>query len=134
MIVGLDTSVVVRLLWGQPADQARVAFDRVAELLAAGTRVQISDLVISETYYALQHHYGSSKTDVLDSLRDFLANSGVEASGVAAEVLTTAGLATAKPGFVDRLIERGYRATAAERMLTFERAAARLAGVEVLPS
>lgn len=105
MIVGLDTSVVVRLLWGQPADQARVAFDRVAELLAAGTRVQISDLVISETYYALQHHYGSSKADVLDALRDFLATSGVKASGVAAEVLTTAGLATAKPGFVDRLIE-----------------------------
>ncbi|HEX7786488.1 MAG TPA: hypothetical protein VF653_09735, partial [Methylomirabilota bacterium] len=80
----------------------------------AGDRLQVSDLVLAESYYALQHHYGASKRNTLAALREFLATSGIESGDDAAEVLATAGLASAKPGFIDRLIHRDYLRSAAE--------------------
>lgn len=132
MIVGLDTSIVIRLLAGEPPEQARVAFQYLADRRRAGDRVLVSDLVVSESYYALQHHYGASKGDTLAALKDFLATAGVECIGEALAVLQTPGLATAKPGFIDRVIERGYRRFEVDTFVTFERSGARLSGVVVL--
>lgn len=132
MSIGLDTSVVVRLLSGLPEDQAKVALRFVQERVAAGERLTVSDWVLAETYSAFQYHYEASKEKTLDALRDFLATSGVESSAAVAAVLGTPSLASAKPGFVDRLIHRGYLAAGIDEMATFEKAAARLSGVRVL--
>ena len=83
MIIGLDTSVVVRVLTGEPRDLALVALDYLQRRLKAGDRVLVSDWVIAETYYALPHHYGASKKDTLNALRDFLASVGLVLSGLA---------------------------------------------------
>lgn len=98
----------------------------------SGDRVLVSDWVVAETYYALQHHYGVSKKDTLDALRGFLASSGIEGTGEVAEVLAVPGLESAKPGFIDRVIHRNYLRSGAEQMVTFEKAAAKLANVYVL--
>jgi len=63
--------------------------------------------VISETYFALQHHFGISKSDALESLRRLLDDGEFVSSGHAAEVLAESDLASAKPGFVDRLVHAG---------------------------
>jgi predicted nucleic acid-binding protein len=74
VIVGLDTSVLVRLLTGEPRELALVALDYLQEREKAGDRVIVSDWVLAEAYYALQHHYGASKRDTLNALGDFLAS------------------------------------------------------------
>jgi len=132
VIIGLDTSVVVRVLTGEPGDLALVALDYLQKRLKAGNRVFVSDWVIAEAYYALQHHYGASKKDTLDALRDFLASPGIEGTGEVAAVLTTPDLESAKPGFIDRVIHRNYLRSGAEEVVTFEKAAAKLPQVRVL--
>jgi predicted nucleic acid-binding protein len=129
---GLDTSVVLRLLTGEPEAQARRALAEVQELIRGGAELLVSDLVVSEVYFALQHHYGVPKGEALSLLARFLAESGVKPLGAAATVLAELSLATAKPGFVDRLIHAEYR-QAAMAILTLEKAAGRLPGVRVLP-
>ncbi len=131
MRVGLDTSVVLRLLTGEPEIQARRALSEVQEILHRGGALLISDLVISEVYFALQYHYGMPKAEALQILADFLNDSGVKAIGAAATVLALPGLATAKPGFVDRLIHAEYTRSTAQ-MMTFEKPAGRLPGTRVL--
>ena len=131
MTVGLDTSVVLRLITGEPQPLALVALDVVQELLRGKDPVIVSDLVASETYFALQHHFGMPKSAALDVLLRFFRTSGIAPGGVAGDVLATPRLATARPGFVDRMIHAEYMAAAAS-MLTFEKTAARLPHVRVL--
>ena len=132
MIVGLDTSVVVRLLSGHPEDLAVVALRYLRERAQAADRVLVSDWVLAEAYYALQHHYGASKRATLDALRSFLATPGIDGTGEVAGVLATPDLESAKPGFIDRVIHSHYLHSGAEEVVTFEKAAAKLAGVRVL--
>jgi predicted nucleic-acid-binding protein len=129
--VGLDTSVVLRLLTGEPEPLARHALAELDTLTQEGAVPLVSDLVVSEVYFALQHHYGVPKPEALSLLATFLNESGVRPLGAAAEVLAVPRLATANPGFVDRLIHAEY-AHAAGEVLTFEKAAGRLPGVRVL--
>lgn len=131
MKVGLDTSVVLRLLLGQPVDQASRAVAYLDELSRGRRRAAVSDLVVAEAYFALQHHYGVSKRDALMGLRRMFADGEIESLGAAAEVLATDGLASAKPGFVDRMIHGAYGDTT-DGMVTFEKAAGKLASVRVL--
>lgn len=126
--VGLDTSFVLRLLVGEPSAQARKAVAQLDALRASGCRAAVSDLVISETYFALQYHYGVPKQLALDQLKAFLESPEILSTGEALDILRQPGLGKAKPGFVDRLIHANYLRESAG-MLTFEKAAAKLPNV-----
>ncbi len=130
MTVGLDSSIVVRLLIGEPVEQAKKAYAWTQDTLARGGRIIVSDLVISEVYFALQSHYGIPKEEALDFLREWLINSGVTPTGQAGTVLRQS-TGSGNPGFVDRLIHAEYSSRNAT-LLTFEKAARKLGGVEVL--
>jgi hypothetical protein len=71
------------------------------------------------------------KKEALTALRRMFADGEIESQGVAAEVLATESLASAKPGFVDRLIQSAY-VTAGGSMATFEKASGKLNSVRVL--
>jgi predicted nucleic-acid-binding protein len=131
MRVGLDTSVVLRLLVGQPADQTVRAVAFLDELSRRGDQAVVSDLVASEVYFALQYHYGVSKHDALTGMRRLIADGEIKPLGVLADVLATTGLASAQPGFVDRLIHGAY-VSAGDSMATFEKSAGRLKSARVL--
>lgn len=131
MKIGLDTSVVLRLLTGEPPDQAQRALGEIQRLIRDGATLLVSDLVVAEVYYAFQYHYAVSKSESLRLINLFLAESGVKALGVAAAVAATPNLATVKPGFVDRLIHGEYMLSV-KQVLTFEKAGGRLPGVHVL--
>ena len=132
MTSGLDTSVVVRLLTGEPEELSLVALRYLQDQLRAGERVLVSDWVVAEAYYALQHHYQVSKKETLDALRSFLATPGVEGTGEVPEVIATPGLESAKPGFIDRVIHANYLRSGVEELVTFEKAAAKLPSVRIL--
>ncbi|HVR29969.1 MAG TPA: PIN domain-containing protein [Thermoanaerobaculia bacterium] len=126
--LGLDTSIVVRLLAGLPETQALRAKQRLEQALDEGQMVVVTDLVVAEAYHALHHHYGVPKREAVALLHRFVASGVVElepASSV--PVLGERGGA----GFVDRLIHARHRALGA-LTLTFERRQSRLEGAERL--
>lgn len=129
-LVGLDTSFVLRLLIGEPAAQAKRALAQMDKFRSEGRLAAISDLVLSEAYFALQHHYDVPKQAALDALKCLLESAEVVSMGYAAEVLQEANLGKTKPGFVDRLIHAGYL-HGASGMVTFEKAAAKLPKVSL---
>jgi predicted nucleic acid-binding protein len=121
--------VVVRLLVGLPESQAHVARRRLEGAVEAGEPIVVSDLVIAETYHALQYHYAVPKAQARAILRRFVGSGIVrlephEAFG-ALEVAGGAGL-------VDRLIHLRYRSLGAIT-LTFERRQGSMEGAIRLP-
>jgi predicted nucleic acid-binding protein len=129
--IGLDTSVVLRLLVGDPPDQARVALETVQDAAAAGRLCLVSDLVVAEAYFALHAHYGVPKKEAVTTLRDFLRSDLVQPEGAALEALEATARASRKLGFLDRLIHAQY-ARASVSLATFEKAAARLPSAVLL--
>lgn len=126
MSVGLDTSVALRLLTGTPADQA----ERARELVASAPEpVVISDLVVSELYFALRHHYRVSHGDTVRAMRALLNDTRVRSTGVARAVMAadSASRASEKPGLMDRLILADYVREGLD-LVTFDRDLARLPG------
>jgi predicted nucleic-acid-binding protein len=131
--VYLDTSVVLRILTGLPEDLARVAETAVCREVNAGRKVVIADLVLLESYFALQHHYGITKTAALRNLKALLLEDGVEPENgqAAMEALDAVIKGAAKPGLVDRLIH-ARAAQAGGELYTFEKASRKLKGTKVL--
>lgn len=123
-MLGLDTSVVVRLLVGAPERLAKAARNRLERAVEAGEKVFVSDLVIAEAYFALQHHYGVPKLRARALLKQFVESGVVEAdpTSVASDLSPAAGA-----GLVDRLVYSRYRALGAAT-LTFERKQGALEG------
>ena len=80
MTFGLDTSVVLRLLTGQPQELAARALARYQKGIANGDSFCVSDIVASETYYAIQHHYGKTKEEALSALKGFSSGEGISFS------------------------------------------------------
>jgi predicted nucleic acid-binding protein len=129
-LVGLDTSVILRLLVGEPVAQASRAVAELDRMRAQGKQGAVSDLVVSETYFALQYHYDVPKQVALDKLREFLESPEIEPLGEALTILQQSNLAKAKPGFVDRMIHAEYLKKAS-CMVTFEKASAKLPSVAI---
>jgi predicted nucleic acid-binding protein len=129
--VSLDTSVLIRLLVGEPQDQHLAAMNCLSEQLRQGAEVHVADLVLAEAYFALQSYYGIPKADALHALLLFVQHSGISFSPSAVSVLSTPNLATANPGFVDRLIH-GASHSAGHTLVTFEKAAKKLPSTKVL--
>lgn len=127
----LDTSVVMRLLTGHPSDQALIARTYLADTQRLGEKVYVFNLVIMEAYFACQHHYKMPKADVPRGLHTLLSLSTFVVHPQVLSLLSTDGLAKAKPGFLDRLIHAEARGVHLP-LVTFEKASARLGGAEVL--
>ena len=130
MTLGLDTSVAVRLLVGEPAEQAEAA-RRLLDVSGAADPAAVSDLVVDETYFALRHHYRVPHGRAVAAIRALLADARVGPTGVALEVLDALSEEETTPGLVDRLIHRDYRRHGLE-LLTFDRDAAKLEGARLI--
>lgn len=127
----LDTSVFMRLLTGQPRDLAALARAYMAETEEMGGKVFVSNLVIMEAYFACQHHYGMPKQAVLDGLMKLVSLPTFVVHPGLVGLLAMPGLATARPGFLDRLIH-AEAMTAHLPLITLEKAATRLPKTRVL--
>lgn len=127
----LDTSFVIRLLTGDPQHLFEIATRFIVERVSEAPPFEVCDLVLAETYFALQHHYGFSKPDALAALLAFSRHPAIAVSDYARTALAMPGIATAKPGFVDRLIQGCSRA-GGRVMVTFEKSARALPGTMVL--
>ena len=104
MTYSLDASAFLRILLNEPKRLASNVAIYIHSHQLKGDSFAISDLALSETYYALQYHYDISKEHAIDILRHFANLPGFVVSDWAKDVLALPNLAKASPGFVDRLI------------------------------
>jgi predicted nucleic acid-binding protein len=106
---GIDTSILVRLLTGDPATDYQKTVTALERILvdAPSAEILASNQVIGEAYIAVQHHYGVSKTEARSALLDVFS-SGLVAPANGATVLKALH-ATSGCGLLDRLIADGYQ-------------------------
>ena len=132
MTHGLDTSIVVRIISGLPEGAAEKVGERIAAEIADGNDFAVSALVLSETYFALQHHYAFTKEEALQSLLAFSCTEGIRVAESIRAPLGSPNLSKAKPGFVDRMIVGEY-ATVGADTYSCEKSFRRLDGTVVIP-
>ncbi len=127
--VGLDTCVVLRLLLGEPTDQANIAYSYVEACYLRGISVYASDLVVLESYHALCHHYDVPTVKAAKVLADFLSSPMITPSGHA---LTAAReFKGTGAGFEDRLIRMDIL-DHADEAVSFDKKFSKLPGVTKL--
>jgi hypothetical protein len=101
--IGVGTSVVVPLLVALAEVQAAAARRRLERAVERGEPVFVSDLVLAESYHALQHHYGLPKSEARSILHRFAT------SGTLAEVrLEIPLLQTRRPFAYQALAEKAW--------------------------
>ena len=127
----LDTSFVLRILTESPDFQLTLALAFYEEQRQSGSQLFISDLVLSECYFALQFHFGFTKADALAALKALTAHATITITPSARLVFDLANLSQMKPGFIDRLIHGAAREEG-QTLVTFEKAAKKLPGTLVL--
>ena len=124
---GIDTSVLVRLLTGDPEKDFAYCVRKLRALVEDQTsEVFVSNQVVGEAYVAVQHHYGVSKADARASLLDVL-RSGLVAPLNGRSVIEALN-ASGGPGLFDRLIADDYSRASLE-VLTLDRQMAALSDV-----
>lgn len=127
--IGLDTCVVLRLLVGEPEEQAKRAIDYVEKCYFESITVFVSDIVASEVYHALCHHYEVPLKKVVKILSDFLSSPMITPTG---HVLTVLSEYKGKgAGFVDRLLRMDLLDQASE-IVTFDKNFAKLPNICLL--
>ena len=131
MTHGLDTSVIVRIISGLPEGAAEKVGQRIAADIADGEVFTVSALVLSEAYFALQHHYAFTKEEALQSLIAFSRTDGIKTPDSLKVILQSANLAKSNPGFVDRMIVSEYTSLGSDTY-SCEKSFRRLAGTVVI--
>ena len=131
MTHGLDTSVIVRIISGLPEGAAEKVGQRIAADIADGEVFTVSALVLSEAYFALQHHYAFTKEEALQSLIAFSRTDGIKIPDSLKAILQSANLAKSNPGFVDRMIVSEYARLGSDTY-SCEKSFRRLAGTVVI--
>ena len=103
---GIDTSILVRLLTGDPEEGFRQCVAALTALVEGGAEVFASNQVVGESYVAVQHHYGVSKGEARSALTNVLKSglvSPLNGASVLAAIEAKGGC-----GLLDRLIADVY--------------------------
>ena len=130
--LGIDTSILVRLLVAEPENDFRHCVAELRNLVERqDVEILASNQVIGEAYIAVQHHYGVDKRDAKEALAQVL-RSGIVAP-LSGRTVLNALADDGGPGLFDRLIASGY-ADAGLEVLTQDRKMASLPGVSLLLS
>ena len=129
---GIDTSILVRLVTGEPAQDYEVAVKQLTKMVEnEGVRLVANNMVIGEAYIALQHHYGVAKSTAKSALHSVLTSGLVQP--VQGQATLEALAATKGCGLLDRLIAVDYAAAQFDT-LTLDRKMATLPRVKRLKS
>ena len=104
--IGIDTSVLVRLVTGLPPEAYSYCVEQLNALTSSGAEIVVSNQVIGETYVTVQHHYGATGKDAQAEIRNVF-RSGLVAPLNGRAVIEALN-ASGGPGLFDRLITNDY--------------------------
>lgn len=130
-MIGLDTNVLVRYIMQDDVAQAARAA-RVIEALTVDEPGLVTLVSVVELVWVLESCYDLDRSQVVSAIEALLRTK--ELLVERAEIIWRAvrAFGSGHADFADCLIERSGAALGCERMLTFDRAAARHAGMSLI--
>ena len=134
-MIGLDTNVLVRYLAQDEPKQAVRATRLIEEELSVAEPGFISLVVLVELCWVLKRLYSASADELLTMVEDLLNTPRFQLDRrdvVAATVQFIKAREGAKAGFADALIAQLAAAQGCSRMVSFDRATVRSAGMVLL--
>jgi predicted nucleic-acid-binding protein len=131
-VIGLDTNVVVRYLAQDDPKQSAAATKLFESVLTPDDPGFVSSVVLCEIAWVLAESYGADRARIRAAIEGLLAarQIAVEAPDAVRKALRAWGDSTAD--FADALIGAVATSHGAARTVTFDRAAAKLPGFELL--
>ncbi len=130
-MIAIDTNVLVRFLTQDDAVQAKAASNFMAGLNVSNPGFICREVMV-ELVWVLERAYGCSRNEVASTLEGLLSASELEI-----EAADDVGTATFQYrdggfGFADLMIAAAARRANADHLVTFDRKAAKIHGVELL--
>jgi predicted nucleic-acid-binding protein len=131
-VIGLDTNILVRYITQDDPRQAALANRLLEERLSPEMPGFVSLAVLVELVWVLESGYESGRVEIASVLDRLLRAKPlvVERTDVASQAARL--YAAGKADFADCIIERTGHANACEHTLTFDRRAAKNAGMRLL--
>lgn len=131
-MIGLDTNILVRYLTQDDPAQAKLANRLVEETLTAEQPGFVSTTALVELVWVLESGYRCDRAQICDILERILRAKplSVERADVAWQAARL--FAGSRADFADCMIERAGHANSCEYTLTFDRLAAKDAGMRML--
>jgi len=131
-VIGLDTNILVRYLTQDDPAQAKLANRLIEETLTAEQPGFVSTTALIELVWVLESGYGCDRAQICGILERILRAKplAVERTDVAWQA--TRLFAGSRADFADCMIERAGHANSCEYTLTFDRLAAKDAGMRML--
>ena len=106
--IGLDTTVILRLLTGEPEKQFEKAKRFLEEQLTNNKKLFVSDLVVAEACFALHYHYKVPKAEAIARLDSLLSSGMIHPTpGSVCQKVMKERL-NHQAGFVDQMIHEQY--------------------------
>jgi predicted nucleic-acid-binding protein len=130
-VIAIDTNVLVRFLTGDDLEQARAATQFMDGLRQSDPGF-ISREVMVELVWVLERAYGFSRAEVAGALEGLLAATEIEVESSDDTGRTVFQYREEAFGFADLMIAAAARRVDAVPLVTFDRKAARIPGVELL--
>lgn len=132
-MIGLDTNVLVRFLTQDDAAQALAASEVFAELTAEAPGFVCREVMV-ELVWVLERAYGHGRAQVAAAIEGLLA--AIEIEVEAADDVGSALYRYREEGFgfADLMIAAAARRAGAHVLVTFDRKAAQMAGVQLIGS
>lgn len=137
-MIGLDTNVLVRYLAQDEVRQAALATRLVERQLSAAQPGFVSLVVLAELCWVLKRLYGASLAELVETVEDLLGLPQFHLErrevvrAAVAQAKGTKGTKSGKSGFVDAIISALSQAEGCSHTLTFDKGAARSAGMKLL--
>ena len=132
-MIGLDTNILVRYLAQDDRQQAEAASRLIEETLNAEAPGFVSAAALVEVAWVLEDGYGCSRGEVVSVFERLLHVRQLVVERAEALAQATRAFAAGKADFADCVIERIGHVHGCEYTLTFDRLAARDAGMRLLP-
>jgi predicted nucleic-acid-binding protein len=130
-MIGLDTNVIVRYIMQDDTKQSAQA-TRLIENLTKESPGFVSVVTIVEMVWVLESAFLLARTQVVDALTNLMSIDvfTIERVGIVAAALRAFRKGSAD--FADCLIERSSASVGCEQTVTFDRAAAKTAGMVLI--
>ena len=132
-MISLDTNVLLRFLIRDDAGQAKAAAGLLQEL-TVDEPGYISREVAVELVWVLKNRYGFRRERLATVFDDLLHSAALEVEAASDVALAVREYRRGGADLADRLIAAAARRAGALPLYTFDRKAARLSGVTLLPS
>ncbi len=131
-MIGIDTNVIVRYLVQDDPAQARLATRFVERSLSADNPGFITSITLCEVAWVLAECYGADRKRVREVIEGLLASKQILVERAELTWRALRAWDSSAANFSDALIGQTVAANGGEKTVTFDRAAAKLPGFELL--